>query len=779
MSGISLGLADQRYKRTSSIDGLVGDGVTDNRTLINNAIAALSASGGGTLTLPDGIFNVSGSIRMYSNIRIVGQGIGRTVLRLSSSATTTSNLIINNDTVNGSSYLYFADITLSGNLTNRAGATGSTVVLTCSSLTGYQKNIIFERVEILDSAFAAVQIYSPDGCVFHDCWIDGAVRDGLTFWDRPKNVKVNLCTIQNTGDDCIACNPSRKSYTPGRGENFIITGNYLKQSATSVLGTCMRLSGLFHGSVENNKCLFSYGTSVVVDNGTYVGGDGSLALTISQSTSVGGTGQSPNGTVSETQILTLSGATQFSAQAPTAITNPGSGYIVGELITLAGGTFTTAAVMRVDAVNGSGNITACSVNSAGMYSVNPVSPVAQGSSNGSGTGATFTFDTAGGAWFVEFWGDYSGPIMADYANALTTANATASQVQDALRLHPELTGTDADGAPFVTVSGSVGGPYSCVFSKYLGNIPAMVARPWASSTGVKIIGNTFMNGGSAGSGNAGATIRANSKGCVFNGNTVEGYYASGLSLTSSWPVTVTGNYFGPGQNYNSSAAISVKSSGNTITGNTFERCPYNGIVVDGWDFNSISGNVFNNLGQWLPASTCIRINSGSRRNVIYGNTFNRTNLGSWGFKFETSSTTCDNVAFMNHGTGFTDGNLNRDDTVLTAAGLLPGNIIDGRLFIQLTANGSINVPAGYLLEDICFTNTTANAVTIKIGTTLTGTEVYTSAVVGANADLVIPAGSLTTRAYQSGSVRVIYFSSTNWNSSNVIITAGVTKMRQI
>lgn len=77
-----------------------------------------------------------------------------------------------------------------------------------------------------------------------------------------------------------------------------------------------------------------------------------------------------------------------SAQAAVSVAG-GSGYAVNDTITLTGGTFTVAAVLRVTAVN-AGAVTAVSVQTAGAYTVLPGTPTAQGSTSGSGTAATFT-----------------------------------------------------------------------------------------------------------------------------------------------------------------------------------------------------------------------------------------------------------------------------------------------------------------------------------------------------------------------------------------------------
>jgi lysophospholipase L1-like esterase len=68
----------------------------------------------------------------------------------------------------------------------------------------------------------------------------------------------------------------------------------------------------------------------------------------------------------------------------------GTGHAVDDVITLAGGTFTTAARVRVMAVSG-GVITQAKIEDMGAYSVAPTSPASQGSTTGSGTGAAFGF----------------------------------------------------------------------------------------------------------------------------------------------------------------------------------------------------------------------------------------------------------------------------------------------------------------------------------------------------------------------------------------------------
>lgn len=71
----------------------------------------------------------------------------------------------------------------------------------------------------------------------------------------------------------------------------------------------------------------------------------------------------------------------------------GSGYVVNDTITLTGGTATVQAVLKVLTVS-AGSVLTVSITNAGSYTVFPANPVAQGSSSGIGTGATFNITYA-------------------------------------------------------------------------------------------------------------------------------------------------------------------------------------------------------------------------------------------------------------------------------------------------------------------------------------------------------------------------------------------------
>ena len=60
--------------------GAVGNGSTDNTTVIRNAVSYLSSLGGGTLNIPYGNFIVSDTIAIPANIRVLGEGMGASII---------------------------------------------------------------------------------------------------------------------------------------------------------------------------------------------------------------------------------------------------------------------------------------------------------------------------------------------------------------------------------------------------------------------------------------------------------------------------------------------------------------------------------------------------------------------------------------------------------------------------------------------------------------------------------------------------------------------------
>jgi hypothetical protein len=76
------------------------------------------------------------------------------------------------------------------------------------------------------------------------------------------------------------------------------------------------------------------------------------------------------------------------------IGNAGTGYAVNDVLTLTGGTFTTAATIQVDSVGGGGEILTVSLLDGGVYSVLPSSPAATTNSGSGDDAATIGFTSS-------------------------------------------------------------------------------------------------------------------------------------------------------------------------------------------------------------------------------------------------------------------------------------------------------------------------------------------------------------------------------------------------
>ena len=109
--------------------GAKGDGVTDDTAAINAAINACSATGGGTVYLPPGIYIISGDPALILSAGIFLCGAGpQSILRLSSAIGTSAYVGIQVGPASGTTFasqMEVANLTLDGNERNMGGNYGS------------------------------------------------------------------------------------------------------------------------------------------------------------------------------------------------------------------------------------------------------------------------------------------------------------------------------------------------------------------------------------------------------------------------------------------------------------------------------------------------------------------------------------------------------------------------------------------------------------------------------------------------------------------------------
>lgn len=179
---------------------------------------------------------------------------------------------------------------------------------------------------------------------------------------------------------------------------FTALGSAYAVNLTSFVATLIAIAGTFSASgvsvaqwenaqaiiVDPTKGYFTFdGVTLTKQNGTLqsvtvttIG----INYTSSPTISGFGTGGGSGGAVS----------VGISVGAFTAIPAAGSGYIVGDVLTAVGGTFTTAATFRVASVNGTGGVTGLNLVGVGNYTSSPGNPVSV--TGGYGTGMTLTLN---------------------------------------------------------------------------------------------------------------------------------------------------------------------------------------------------------------------------------------------------------------------------------------------------------------------------------------------------------------------------------------------------
>lgn len=172
------------------------------------------------------------------------------------------------------------------------------------------------------------------------------------------------------------------------------------------------------GTEENptfTAAVLKTGSATVVNAGTgYSVGD---ALTVT------------GGTFSTATVLTVA-SIKAVACAPDAT---GSNYQVNDTITFSGGSYTTPVILKVDSIDGGGGITGLSIVQAGQYTGStPVNPVSPTSTNGSGTLATVDLTWGVNTVTVSTPGSYtiypSNPVSVS-----TIGGATFNLVSDWLQ----------------------------------------------------------------------------------------------------------------------------------------------------------------------------------------------------------------------------------------------------------------------------------------------------------------------------------------------------------
>jgi hypothetical protein len=171
---------------------------------------------------------------------------------------------------------------------------------------------------------------------------------------------------------------------------FVVTGSRVNDSPILFCeGTATNISMAFQPKGTGAIDLAAGSSGVNISNGGTVTAATRTAQGIGYSSAPTWSASAPT----TAGGVTATGTTTISNSVATAtITNGGTGYTVGNVLTFVGGTFTVASQITVTSVS-AGVITGISTTIGGIYTVPPTNPISV--TGGSGSGATFTLTSYG------------------------------------------------------------------------------------------------------------------------------------------------------------------------------------------------------------------------------------------------------------------------------------------------------------------------------------------------------------------------------------------------
>jgi hypothetical protein len=236
---------------------------------------------------------------------------------------------------------------------------------------------------------------------------------------------------------------------------------------------------------------------------------------------VAGSGYTTNPTPTISAPLTA-GGTQATATCTIGVVTAtvsagGSGYVVGEILTVVGGTSTAAAVLTVATISGSA-VATVTITTIGTYTASPTNPAAT-TSNLSGTGATFTLSFGVNSAFT-ITGAGSGYVEQPTIT-FSSGSATAYATVGSGTIIRSLGATGTQSLDFYTPQGITA------------SVPTMRLRDIASDS-YPMVNNTTGLAAFVAQGNSTASL-----GLAANGSGSVRLYTNGTSLTEQMRVSNT------------------------------------------------------------------------------------------------------------------------------------------------------------------------------------------------------------------------------------------------
>lgn len=193
-----------------------GNGVTDDSTVINTAITAVNAAGGGIIYFPVGTYIIGSTVTIRSKVTLQGAGIDATIFKAKASLNATMFQTLNTEslfsgtTETGEQYWGIERCTIDGNNDNNSSG---------DAIKTYSRCWRLNQVKITDAAARGINSKWGEGAAYddddelnfdpfmevrlNDVYIGYCRQEGI-YWDGPHdtqwdNVLVALCSHDSSG----------------------------------------------------------------------------------------------------------------------------------------------------------------------------------------------------------------------------------------------------------------------------------------------------------------------------------------------------------------------------------------------------------------------------------------------------------------------------------------------------------------------------------------------------------------------------------------------------
>lgn len=173
---------------------------------------------------------------------------------------------------------------------------------------------------------------------------------------------------------------------------FCTSGSCYQINLTSYVKTTVAAAGTFSGTVTRMAQWKNERIVIIDTTYGYFDWDGTTLTKYKGALASATVTAAGKDYTSAPTVTPASGSATFTASIGcelATLSAGGTGYVVGDLLTVVGGTFTTAATITVASVS-SGAITGINLTTPGIYAVAPSNPVSV--TGGYGSGATFTLN---------------------------------------------------------------------------------------------------------------------------------------------------------------------------------------------------------------------------------------------------------------------------------------------------------------------------------------------------------------------------------------------------